>query len=114
MKLSELRPCDNCGEPIGQIFYEVRTSIVMVNARTANQMLGLTQMLGGSLALAEAMGAEPDCVVVGGEFDPELFTHLLMCQDCFIKPIGLAAIVERRVQAEPDPEPEEKAADESQ
>lgn len=99
MKLSDLRPCDNCGGPIGQIFYQVRTSIVMVKAQAANQMLGLTQMMGGSLALAEAMGPEPDCVTVGGDHDPELFTHLLMCQDCFMKPVRLAEVVEHRAKA---------------
>jgi len=58
--------------------------------------MGLMQMFGGNLALAEAMSPEPDCVMVMGDEEPSLMTELFICQECFLaKPVELALIVEK-------------------
>lgn len=99
MKLSDLRPCDNCGGPIGQMFYVMRYSIALINPDAGNQVLGLAQMFRGSLALAEAMAPRPDCVKVAMD-DPEfkeLTTELFICNDCFLmKPLDMAVLSEKR------------------
>lgn len=105
MKLSEIRPCDNCGGKIVPMFYVVRFSVAMFAPRATNEMLGLTQMFGGSLQLAEVMGADPEAVKIAGDEEPALWTDLLICQDCFmgisrdgsrvIKPLNLALLAEK-------------------
>lgn len=72
MKLSELRPCDNCKGPLTgkpptrcPTWYVIRTSQALVDARAAQQTMGLTQYFGGmkTLLLAEAMTPNPEAVV---------------------------------------------------
>lgn len=70
MKLSELKPCAVCKGKITPMWYVVRFSMAMLKPQAANGVMGLMQMLGGSLALAEAMAPEPDCVVVMGDKEP--------------------------------------------
>jgi hypothetical protein len=55
----------------------------MLDRTATQQTLGLAQMLGGSLALAEAMGARPEeAVMVMGDKSPSLWTEIFLCQDC--------------------------------
>ena len=84
MKLSELKPCAACHGKIAPIWYVVRISQAMLNPRAANQTLGLAQMFGGNLALAEVMSPQPDCVLVMGDAEPGLMTELSICQNCFL------------------------------
>lgn len=101
MKLNELRPCDCCRGPlrvqgIGS-FYVVRTSIAIWNARAINQTLGLAQALGGGdagLTLAHAMGPNPDVAMIAGDEEPSMMTEILICFNCWIKPISLAELSE--------------------
>ena len=97
MRLSELRPCDNCGGVLhqGGIFYVLRFSIAVINAMKANQVLGLTQMLGGALGLAEAMAPEDDVVAVGMDEDPELKTEWLLCPACSMGEIDLGRLLSK-------------------
>ena len=84
MKLSELKPCAACHGKLAPIWYVMRISQAMLNPRAANQTLGLAQMFGGNLALAEVMSPQPDCVLVMGDVEPELMTEIAICQECFM------------------------------
>jgi len=96
MKLSEIRPCDNCGGAIVPIFYVVRTSIAVFNADATNEMLGLSRMFCGSLALAETMGSQPEAVKIGGEENKELWVEVFLCQDCYVgSNVNLALLAEK-------------------
>ena len=61
MKLQELRPCDECGGPVAPIFYRITIEMAAVDARAAQELVGLfTQMFGGgpaAMGLAGVMGA---------------------------------------------------------
>lgn len=94
MKLSELRPCDNCGGIVAPQFYIVQTSLAIINPQAANATLGLTQMFGGHLALAEAMSPDAEAVKIAGEFNKELWTELRVCAKCYMQPLNLAEIAE--------------------
>lgn len=95
MKLSELRPCDKCNGPLAPSWYVIKLSQCMLDRNATNQTLGLTQMFGGNLAIAELMGSQADraVVVLGDEIDG-LWTELLVCQSCVLglKGDGEAAI----------------------
>ncbi len=102
MKLSELRPCDNCGGQIAPMFYLVRISHAMIDAKVANEVLGLTQMFQGHLHLAEVMGARPDdAVMILGEKDPDMWTELILCQNCsLLSNLNIGVLMEGRAEAE--------------
>jgi hypothetical protein len=94
MKLSELKPCLVCSGKITPIWYVIRVSQAMLNPHGANEVLGLTQML-GSLSLAEVISSQPDCVMVMGDEDPGLMTELAICQECFLmKDLNMAMLME--------------------
>lgn len=96
MKLSEIRPCDNCKQKIAPIFYVVRISQALFTRET-NQVLGLVQILGGSLELAEVMSPEPDVVKVFADENKALGTELFLCQNCVLScDLNLAALIEQR------------------
>jgi len=95
MKLSEIRPCDNCGGPLVPIFYVVRSSIAVFNPDATNEMLGLTRMFHGSLALAEIMGSKPDAVKIGGDEEENLLIEIYLCQACYIGDVNLALLAEK-------------------
>ena len=96
MKLSNLRPCDNCGGSFkGGIFNVVRMSLAFVSPRAANQVLGLSQMFGGALGLAEAMSPEPEAVKIGMDEDKTLMTEMLLCQECFMSNLNYAVLAEK-------------------
>lgn len=107
--LKDLRPCDFCGQPLTRsimgdginnspMFYQIEIKTVILNAGAINEQLGLAQMLGGSMRLAEVMGAR------GGEAaqvleEPDAVTKLFQCQVCNMnakKSISLAEVAERR------------------
>lgn len=99
MKLSEIRPCDSCGGKIAPVFYVIRMSPAVVNSSAVNQILGLNQYFGGNaLDLAEAMSPEPEVVKIAMDEKEhkQLTVELRICQDCYIKPISLAQLAEKR------------------
>jgi len=101
VKLSELKPCAQCGGKITPIWYVVRISQAMIKPQSGNQVLGLMQILGGSLALAETMAPEADCVLVMGDQEPSLLTELHICQDCILMGHqNLALLMESASQSE--------------
>lgn len=96
MKLSDLRPCDNCGGAYkGGMFYVVRMSLAFVKPEAARQVLGLNTYFGGALKLAEAMAPEPDTVVIGMDMEKQTMTEVFLCQDCFIEPLNYAVLAEK-------------------
>lgn len=102
MKLSELKSCAVCNGKIAPLWYVVRVSQAMLNPRAANQTLGLMQMFGGNLALAEIMSPEPDCVLVMGDKEPSLMTEINICQNCFLmKPLHMGLLMESSREPEP-------------
>jgi|GEM_PF-4489249 len=99
MKLSQLRPCDNCRGPLMHgYFYVVRVSQAFVLPRQANQVLGLTQYLGGNLPLAEIFAPDDDVVKILGDENKELMHEIFLCQDCALQPVDLLGLVETRAQ----------------
>lgn len=99
MKLSDLRPCDNCGGPVGTSFNLIRHSLVVMNAHKANRVLGMSMMFDGSLQLAEVMGTDPDCVTIAGEFNPALWTDFYVCNECYYKKfLSILALMEKRIE----------------
>ena len=100
MKLSQLRPCDNCHGPLSHgHFYVVRVTQALVLPRTTNQVLGLTQYFGGNLALAEMFAPDDDAIKILGDEQKELMYEFLLCQDCFLRPVDLAMLMEARREA---------------
>lgn len=83
MKLSDLRPCDNCGGKIAPAFYVVRISPAFI-VPAARQTLGLMEMFHGNLRLAELFTPEPDAVRVAGDEEKTLMTELLLCENCYL------------------------------
>lgn len=92
MKLTDLRPCDACDGPVGQQFYVVRSCLAFVAPVAGNQVLGLARMFQGNMQLAETFAPDADCVKVAGDEDPELWTELLLCQDCYL--VGTLVLAE--------------------
>jgi len=97
MKLSELRPCDACGGPHHGQFYVLRMSLAMVKPRAANQVLGLTQIFGGALGLAEVMAPEAEAVMILGDAEPALWSEYHLCNSCTLEqPINIALLMSRQ------------------
>lgn len=97
MKLSQIRPCDNCRGKIAPVFYVFRISQAIFTPE-ANRTLAMMQYLGGNVELGElfAPGSD-DAVVVMGDKEKELMLELFICQQCFLKgPLDLAILWERR------------------
>lgn len=99
MKVSELRPCDNCSGPIAPHFYRVRFTQALIRADAVNQFLGMHQFFGGKAGAALVENFAPashDAVLFFGDKDKSLEVELLICSSCFIDgPIDLALLAER-------------------
>jgi hypothetical protein len=102
-RISDLRPCDNCGGPITPFFYVVRMSLAFIREEAVNQFIGMHRFFGGraSPALVENFApAAATGVKVAGDEEPTLMTELVICQRCYLdQPIDLALLTERRSQA---------------
>jgi hypothetical protein len=112
MKLSELRPCDSCGEGLLQskdgtkyaVFYLVRSDPATLQPDATNRVMALAKYFGGNLGLAEAMGPDADgAVAVMSEVVPESKNDgFMVCQRCFMTvPIGVIVetVSQRRERA---------------
>lgn len=100
MKLSELRPCDNCGGKIIPTFMVLRISHALFKPQAMNEVLGMTQYFQGHLELAEMFVGDESVVLVTGDEDKQLMTELFICQDCYMmKPLDIAQLVEKRHDA---------------
>jgi len=98
MKLSDLRPCDNCNGKLAPIFYILKMSVAVINPTKTNQTLGLAQQFQGNLVLAEVMGVGGE-IAIGSETNPELEEIILLCNDCRnIKEISLGLLAEKSAE----------------
>lgn len=80
MKLSEIRPCDNCGGAISPSFYYLKISLSFVSQRATQEVLGMSQFFGGlhTLQLAEVFApSSEDAIVIGGEKRTRLMESLV-------------------------------------
>lgn len=98
MKMSELKPCANCGGPLllerMGTWHVLRSTQAMVSPQAANALMGLAKMFGGAVSLAEAF-APGDPVLIVGDREPSTVDEYHLCFECFCKPICLAEIQER-------------------
>ncbi len=96
MKMKDLRPCDKCGGQIVPVFHVIEVTQAIVDSAAVNREYGMVQMMGGSVALASAMGRDEDVV----KLVPHS-TKLILCQDCGMSgELNLAEFVERRYESE--------------
>lgn len=100
-KLSDIRPCDNCAGPVGLIFYIIRFSLVVVNRRAVEEFAGMHQFFGGraSTALVENFSPSAADAIKIPLDDPEfkeLVTELFICGKCYLEPLDLPQLAERR------------------
>jgi len=99
MKLSELRPCDNCGGKIAPIFYVLRISPAVINMRDAHQGVALGEAFGFPLELVEGMGMSGEIGTIAmdekKDSGKQIMTEIWICQECHMQPINIAEIVER-------------------
>lgn len=114
--LLELRPCDSCGGPVSAMFYVVRTSLALVDARAVNEFVGMHQFFGGKASAALVENFAPrtaEAITVAGDKEPSLMTELVVCQECFMNtPLDMPLLVERVNERakRPDGETSEKDA----
>ncbi len=99
-KLTDLRPCDNCTKPIGQIFYVVRFSLAVVNARAVNQMLGMHHFFGGKAGMPLIENFAPEMaqgftIAMDEKDSAALGTEAFLCNICMMEPIDLQMLSER-------------------
>ena len=99
MKLSDVKPCANCGGPLRKppmaTWYVLRVSQAMVNPNAANRVLGTAQILGGHLGLAEVMApAADDAIWILGDKQRELMTEVHICFDCATGKLSIAGLLE--------------------
>lgn len=97
MKLTDMRPCDNCGSiyEIG-MFYVLHISLAVFKPDAVNQVMGLYRYFQGqAIHLAEMFAPDPDIVIIAGEEDPVMWTRIFLCQDCFMGEVRLAHLVEK-------------------
>jgi hypothetical protein len=96
VKLSDLKPCACCNRPLCKpplsSWYVIRISQAMVNPRAANEVLGLTQVLQGALAIAEAFAPDAgNAVTILGDKEPALMREIHICLDCLHETLGRLA-----------------------
>lgn len=101
MKLSALRPCDNCGGHIGHTFHLLKYSFALVKPQAVREFAGLSMMLGSS-QLAEVMGAQQDDAVelLADQKDDhgnvEGWHEFFLCTGCFCGDVNVAVMLEKR------------------
>ena len=106
MKLTELRPCDNCNGPLkGGLFYIVRFSLAIIKREAVNEFFGMHQFFGGRAptALVENFApAAADAVTIAMDDDEfkQLMNELFVCNDCYMTPLDLPLLAERRASKE--------------
>lgn len=99
MRLSDLRPCDNCGGKLEPHFYVVRYSLAFIG-NEANMTLAMAQHF-NSLEIAEVMSPGNE-IKIAGEENAELWEELFICQNCYLHgETDLASISERKNNKEP-------------
>jgi len=102
MKVTDLRPCDNCGGPIAPSFYIVRMTMAFIKPAAIDEFMGMHKFFGGraSPALVENFApAAADAVIVAGDKEPSLMTEAFVCAKCYIDRDLDLPMLQERVQA---------------
>ena len=90
MKAEEMKPCALCGKGMMHagvpLYYRVRVEHFGVDLTAVQQTVGLEMMM-GNVAIARAMGPDPDIGVLLGE--PQ---QALICQPCMLEKIPMLMI----------------------
>ncbi|MGD9850144.1 MAG: hypothetical protein AB7T38_02635 [Nitrospirales bacterium] len=96
MELKELKPCDLCGGPINPFFFKLTAQQFMLDQQAIQRNMGLMQMMGGSLELANVFSPS-------SAMEKPLTTvhEVLLCQACFL---GRLPEVQSRLELMIDPE----------
>ena len=98
IKLSELRPCDNCHGAIVPLFRVVDIKIAVLNKRQMHAVQGKLQAHGwhgmGGLMLAELIVPGADRVIEVLE-DSETVVRLFICMKCWLNPLDLVVLAEQ-------------------
>lgn len=110
--LRDLKPCANCGGPVGALFYIVRASLAMVHTGVVNEYLGMHQFFGGRApaALVENFvpGAE-QAVTVAGDKEPSLMAEVPICMTCYHqRGLDLPLLIERVREQDPPSAPQRR------
>ena len=98
-----LGPCVNCGKPMLQapvaVFYRVQVQFVGLDLNAIRERAGLAAMVGGSLAIADAMGShkKPGVVMDSGTVN--------LCLPCSQHRPDLMELMTRALEDEPGSEP---------
>ncbi len=95
--MRDLRPCDGCGGALTLahglgVFRRVTVETFGIGPEVHRGM-GAVQMMGGSLALADAMGMLPDLVRI------EVAAPAILCGTCFAKMPMLGDALEQAEEA---------------
>ena len=87
MKANEIHPCDGCGQSLckhGMMsFTVVRASTAVIDRQAFNTTMGLNQMFGGAMDLAEVMSPDPEIVKIVGDQRGQKWNQYLLCLDCY-------------------------------
>ena len=98
IEIKDLHACDACdGHLTGEngrtpLFYVVRYSQALINARGINRHLGLAQVFGGGnagMALANVMGPSEPAAEILGDQDGLAWGEMYLCQDCWLERFGV-------------------------
>ncbi len=96
MRISELRPCDACGEPVGISFLRVRVENLLVEVRKVQRHAAMGLFFNGSRLLAN-MFCDDECTKIASTRDA------VLCWNCLDKCSPLAALMEKPEQKEAKP-----------
>jgi hypothetical protein len=97
MKQTDIKHCALCGQGVMHdnqlMFWRVRMQHLCVNLPAIERQHGLEMMLGGSAAIAHAMGLQEDLALpVGEELD------ILICQECSVLKIFVLGLIPEMVR----------------
>lgn len=98
MRISELRPCDACGGPVGITFLRVKVEQLLVEAGKVQQYAAMGMFFGGAMGLAKVF-ADDECTKVAGTADA------VLCWECFAikcSPLAVAFEQARCKAAQPE------------
>jgi hypothetical protein len=100
VKLKDIRPCDSCRGPVGDVFHVVRFSIAVVDAgalsrNAAMATLFRVPMLSGITEVFAPTDAA--ITLLAEQKDGPGWDERLLCNECFARLLGIVA--EERVPA---------------
>ncbi len=98
-KLKDVRPCDNCGLPLGSVFYELTVSLAMLDQKVYYNYLAT--MAVRSIKVAAALLGDPDVTTTLADQEPALGWDICLCQKCALsESISIGELMEAHTQRE--------------